>query len=93
MRRHVITELMCNFFVDKHVVDKQFGVRFDEYFARDLAELAAPDGQASSGFISLGRDAVTVEPLGKLFVRNVAMVFDQYLASKNPEAKIFSRTV
>ena len=93
VRRHVITELMCNFFVDKHVVDKQFGIRFDDYFARELAELSAPDGQVSSGFISLGRDAVTVEPLGKLFVRNVAMVFDQYLANKNPEAKIFSQTV
>jgi len=33
-----------------------------------------------------------LEP-GYLFVRNIAMVFDAYLESKDPEANIFSRTI
>lgn len=93
IRRHVITELMCNFYLDKRAVEDRFSIRFDEYFAKELAELAVPDGQAASGFVSLAGDALTVEPLGKLFVRNVAMLFDQYLASKSPDKQIFSRTV
>ena len=34
-----------------------------------------------------------VTSLGRLLVRNVAMVFDAYLETKPPEASIFSRTV
>jgi hypothetical protein len=34
-----------------------------------------------------------VEPLGRLFVRNVAMLFDRYLLEKKSDAPIFSRTV
>lgn len=93
IRRHVITELMCNFYLDKRAVKERFGIRFDAYFAKELAALAAPDGQIASGFVSVGDDALTVEPLGKLFVRNVTMLFDRYLASKNPDRQIFSRTV
>ena len=93
IRGHVITELMCNFHIEKRAVEARFGIRFDRYFAKELAELAAPDGQIANGFVSVNGDAMTVEPLGKLFVRNVAMLFDRYLASKNPDAQIFSRTV
>ena len=93
IRGHVITELMCNFHLEKSAVEARFGIRFDEYFAKELAELAAPDGQIANGFVSVYGDAMTVEPLGKLFVRNVAMLFDRYLAGKIPDAQIFSRTV
>jgi len=44
-------------------------------------------------FVTLSADALQVEPLGQLFVRNVAMVFDRYLASKRSDTPIFSRTV
>ena len=84
---------MCNFHLDKRAVEERFGIRFDAYFAKELAELAAPDGQIANGFVSVADNALSVEPLGKLFVRNVAMLFDRYLASKNPDKQIFSRTV
>ena len=93
LRRFVITQLMCNFHVDKRTVEERFGIVFDLAFERELAELARPDGLIASGFVSASREAVHVEPLGRLFVRNVAMLFDRYLLDKKTDAPIFSRTV
>ena len=93
LRRYVITQLMCNFHLDKRSVEDRFGVAFDQVFERELAELAAPDGLIENGFVTLAPEGLNVEPLGQLFVRNVAMVFDRYLASKTPNAQIFSKTV
>ena len=93
LRRHVITQLMCNFHLDKRAVEKRFGIAFDQVFERELAELAAPDGLIASGFVGASREALEVKPLGRLFVRNVAMVFDRYLRDKKSDAPIFSRTV
>ena len=93
LRRFVITQLMCNFHLDKRSVEERFGIVFDLAFERELAELARPDGLIASGFVSASREAVHVEPLGRLFVRNVAMLFDRYLADKKTDAPIFSRTV
>ena len=47
----------------------------------------------ANGFVTAGRDALQVEPLGRLFVRNVAMVFDRYLLNKTSGAPVFSSTV
>lgn len=93
LRRFVITQLMCNFHLDKRAVEERFGIVFDLAFERELAELARPDGLIANGFVSASRGAVHVEPLGRLFVRNVAMLFDRYLADKKADAPIFSRTV
>jgi oxygen-independent coproporphyrinogen-3 oxidase len=40
IRRHVITELMCNGRVAAADVERRFGVRFATYFAAELAELS-----------------------------------------------------
>ena len=93
VRRYVITQLMCNFHLDKRAVEERFGIAFDHAFERELAELASPDGLIANGFVTASRDALQVEPLGRLFVRNVAMLFDRYLADKKSDAPIFSRTV
>ena len=93
LRRYVITQLMCNFHLDKRAVEARFGIVFDLAFERELAELARPDGLIANGFVSASREAVHVEPLGRLFVRNVAMLFDRYLLDKKTDAPIFSRTV
>ncbi len=93
LRRYVITQLMCNFHLDKRAVEARYDIDFDRAFERELAELAAPDGLIANGFVSAGRDALDVEPLGRLFVRNVAMLFDRYLRDKKDSATIFSRTI
>jgi oxygen-independent coproporphyrinogen-3 oxidase len=94
VRRHVITQLMCNFHLDLSEVERLFGLRFAETFATELAELTGPDSPAAHGLVTVSRRAIDVTPLGRLFVRNVCMVFDRYLRAKAPQEKpVFSRTV
>jgi oxygen-independent coproporphyrinogen-3 oxidase len=94
VRRYVITQLMCNFVLRKAEVERRFGIRFDDYFAAELAELAA--GPGSEGFIEFtsgGAGEIRVTGLGQLFIRNVCMIFDAYLKQKKDDKPVFSRTV
>jgi oxygen-independent coproporphyrinogen-3 oxidase len=94
LRRHVITELMCNGHLDVRNVEHRFDIPFAGYFASELAELTGPDSPASDGLVSVGPDAIDVTPLGRLFVRNVCMTFDRYLPARARAATpVFSRTV
>jgi oxygen-independent coproporphyrinogen-3 oxidase len=93
VRRHVITQIMCNAYVDRRTVNDRYGIDFDRYFETELRELASPDGLVEHGFLTLSPEAVRLTPLGRLFVRNVAMVFDRYLREKKTDKPIFSRTV
>jgi oxygen-independent coproporphyrinogen-3 oxidase len=92
VRRYVITNLMCNFRIDRRDVESRFDIDFAGYFAYELAELdesAVPDG-----FITTDGATIEVTALGRLFVRNVAMVFDRHLRARTaPATPVFSRTV
>ena len=95
IRRYVIGELMCNFHLEVKAVERRFGVVFDEYFAAELALLtAATDSPVADGLVSVQRDRIDVQPAGRMFVRNVCMIFDKYLAARTGGPKpVFSRTV
>ncbi len=91
IRRHVITQLMCNFGLSIADVNGRFGIRFCEYFAAELLELAEP---RDHGFVQFDESEIRVTATGRLFVRNVCMVFDRYLKRKmNDDRPVFSRTV
>ncbi|HLM44393.1 MAG TPA: oxygen-independent coproporphyrinogen III oxidase, partial [Myxococcaceae bacterium] len=80
-RRALITQLMCNFWVD-------LGEQGARDFAEELERLAPLE---DDGLVRREGTQLEVTPLGRLFVRNVAMVFDAYLGrSERPR---FSRTV
>ncbi|MDQ7086425.1 MAG: oxygen-independent coproporphyrinogen III oxidase [Acidobacteriota bacterium] len=92
IRREVIHELMCNGRVDFARVEERFGIRFDEYFARDLAELQE---HADTGMVTISADTIEATPLGELFIRNLARCFDRYWREKHADgdSPVFSRTV
>ena len=92
IRRYVISELMCNFFVDRATVTERFGVDFGAYFACELGALTAPDGPVSDGFLNVTATALDVPPAGRLFVRSICMHFDRYLATHSGRP-VFSRTI
>ena len=92
LRRHVITELMCNFHLDRAVVERRFGVDFERYFGPELAELSESPGPVADGFLSIDRDALDVTARGRLFVRNICMTFDKYLPA-HAGRPVFSRTI
>ena len=92
VRRYVITELMCNFRVEFAQVAARFGVSPEDYFEPELASLAVPDGPVRDGLLEIAGDGLTVTPLGRLFVRNICMAFDTYLAAHQGRP-VFSRTI
>jgi oxygen-independent coproporphyrinogen-3 oxidase len=91
LRRFVINRVMCQLRLDLGEVAEQFGeparAAIEASLRTGLDELVA-DGLATFD----GR-VLTVTPLGQLLVRNVAMLFDAYLARKPDAARTFSRTV
>ena len=89
MRRWVIRQIMCNFYLSFEELERQFGAPFDEHFAQETSELTP---LYREGFLERTSDGLRVLPLGEVFVRNICMVFDAYL--KKPEGhRQFSRTV
>ena len=92
LRRYVIAELMCNFHLDAAALRHRFGVDLEDRFAPELERLAQPGGPAADGLVRVERDGLTVTDLGRLFVRNVCMTFDTYLAAHEGRPT-FSRTV
>ncbi len=94
IRRYVITELMCNFVLKKGEVERRFDIRFDDYFAREMAELAS--GPLQEGFVEMTEGAdgtMRATPLGQLFIRNICMIFDAYIQKQSGDKPVFSRTV
>ncbi len=79
LRRDVITRLICQFELDFAAVEAAHGVVFAEYFATELEELAQME---VDGLLRLERDAIRVNPAGRLLIRNICMVFDKYLRDK-----------
>ena len=91
LRRAVISRLLCHTVVIKEEIAREFGVDFDRYFATELAHLEAP---REDGLVSLDAGEIRATWLGRIFIRNLAMVFDPYLEKQQLAAKpLFSKTL
>ena len=94
LRRHVITRLMCDSRLDIGDVERRFGISFATTFATELAELAGGGPWRTDGLLTLTPEAIELTSLGRMFVRNVCMVFDRHLRRRTgTERPVFSRTV
>jgi oxygen-independent coproporphyrinogen-3 oxidase len=87
IRQWVINALMCRFKLDQDEFKRLFGENFGIYFSAQAPEIAALETQ---GLIKTDKHQILVTDLGKLFVRNVCMVFDAYLKTGHRE---FSKTI
>jgi oxygen-independent coproporphyrinogen III oxidase len=88
IRRDVIAKLLCHEVLYFAEVSSAYGIDFAKYFA---SELAALPGFVDDGLLELHPDKIRITALGKIFMRNIAMVFDTYL--KKSSNMLFSRTV
>ncbi len=90
-RQDVIGRLMCRDHVDKRAIERAHGIRFDEYFAAELERL---EPMVEDELLTISPDALDLNFLGRLFVRNIAMVFDAYLKEpREGKRPLFSRTL
>lgn len=89
LRQAVIKQLICHFELNFADIEQQFGVRFAEYFARELAQL---ESMADDGLVAFGAEGVRVTPAGRLLIRRICMTFDAYINKSGSEIR-YSRII
>ncbi len=89
MRREIISRIMCDLEIDRKKVLSPFGESFDTYFAKEIGVL---EGFVPDGLLEILPDKIRITSLGRIFLRNIAMVFDAYL-KEAPKGPLFSRTL
>ena len=92
LRAHVIRRIMCDFGLDEDEVSRRFGIDFTATFAGEIAEL---ERLAADGLVERVPGRLTLSPTGRVFVRNVASVFDsrRRARDKSPTRQRLSMTV
>jgi oxygen-independent coproporphyrinogen-3 oxidase len=91
LRRAVISRLLCHTVIHKREIEREFSIAFDDYFAPELARLKE---FCADGLVVVTPDEIRVTMLGRIFIRNVAMLFDSYLEKQQMDAKpLFSKTL
>lgn len=91
LRREAILSLMCRMRVDLDELERTTGRDgLAEHFAAEWKELRP---FADQGLCELEPWRMRVLPAGRLFLRHMAMVFDEYLRRKQTSGPRFSQTV
>ncbi len=83
LRHFVIMNLACNLRLDFAECTARFGIDFHQHFSRQLAAL---DAMAADGLLRLDADSLRVTSQGRPFLRNICMVFDEFLGKASPTA-------
>ncbi len=89
IRRAVISRLLCHCILHKSEIEAEFGIRFDDYFADELKRL---DALQEDGLVKLSDGMISATMLGRIFIRNVGMTFDNYLQKPKNKPQ-FSKTL
>src|SRR6201987_1003434 len=91
IRREVISRLLCHTVIVKDEISNRFGINFDEYFAPELDRLKMPQ---EDGLVVMNDKEIRAAWLGRIFIRNLAMVFDSYLEKQQLASRpLFSKTL
>jgi oxygen-independent coproporphyrinogen-3 oxidase len=89
LRRSVIESIMCHGEVKFDRYEANFAIDFHDHFAFELSQLEQLE---KDGLIRMGNDEFTATPEGRLLLRAIAMIFDEYLQASQSEPK-FSRVI
>lgn len=89
IRKKVIMQIMCRGAIDYDRFLDETGLVFKEKFSAELERLKEPE---ADGLLSLMNNGFKITPAGRLFLRNIAMVFDEYLTQKRHKTA-YSKTV
>lgn len=75
IRRDVIMQLICHFRLSFEDVSERYSIDFKDYFKEELNEIKV---MSAEGLLEVSDTAITVNKAGRLLIRNVCMVFDEY---------------
>ncbi len=89
IRREVIQQLSCHFYLDFISIVKKLNINFSDYFEEELNDLIP---LVNDGLLDLTDTTIYVSDSGRLLIRTICMVFDRYLRTdKNPQR--FSKVI
>lgn len=80
LRRFVINQLICQLKLDFSDLQKQFDIDAKMHFKYQLKEL---ESMQTDGLLEITTDGITVTNAGRLLIRRICMVFDEYLPQNN----------
>ena len=89
LRRAIIQALMCHFELAKDSFSNDFQIDFNDYFAIELEELRDYERE---GLLEIFPQSIRVTPKGRMLIRNICMVFDKYLRTRQKHA-IYSKVI
>jgi oxygen-independent coproporphyrinogen III oxidase len=89
VRRAIIQALMCHFELAKESFNKAYLIDFDNYFATELKELRE---YGREGLLEISPQSIKVTPKGRMLIRNICMVFDKYLRTRQQHA-LYSKVI
>jgi oxygen-independent coproporphyrinogen III oxidase len=78
IRRDWISNLMCKPQVDLSLFSQKWEIDVKEYFSKEWGGLKELE---EDGLILVKEESIQITEKGRLFLRNIAMVFDAYLTS------------
>ncbi|HTY88567.1 MAG TPA: oxygen-independent coproporphyrinogen III oxidase [Candidatus Acidoferrum sp.] len=76
IRRETIMRVMCDLSLDYAAMSQKLGLNFMQHFEKELAALAPFE---ADGLVKRSATGLEVTDTGRLFIRNIAMCFDNTL--------------
>jgi oxygen-independent coproporphyrinogen-3 oxidase len=89
LRRGIIESIMCHGRIQFGEYEERFGIDFKDHYAAELEHL---EHLADDGLLVMNEDGFEVTAAGRLLVRAIAMIFDEYLQPAK-SAPRFSRVI
>ena len=79
LRRDVVMTIMSGMQVNKQEIEHKYNIVFDDYFAHEVQQLHLLE---DDGLVNLSKQYIGVTEIGRLLVRNIAVIFDAHKATR-----------
>jgi oxygen-independent coproporphyrinogen-3 oxidase len=89
IRHQIIQQLSCHFKLNIATIENEFKINFAQHFAVELEELKL---MADDDLLTLDNNNILVSATGRLLIRNICMVFDDY-QRKQTGTQQFSKAI
>lgn len=89
IRKKIIMQIMCKAELDFDLISENIALKFEHAFKNELDRISEFE---SDGLIMKSENGFRITKTGRLFLRNIAMVFDSYL-SQHQHNRAYSKTV
>ncbi len=89
LREQVIMSIACQLEVDFASIERRFQINFHDKFGESLQQLKRFE---DDGLVQLTEDTLRITPRGRIALRNICMLFDEYLEPATATRQ-FSRTL